>query len=135
MRSWPLHNLPANLVNLQLQHNALFMLFEQNQHWLPNRLATINVSHNQISRFPSGGRFGELYELDLGYNLLTSVPGMLGDQAPSLKRLVLDGNPMTEVLFNGSLALDYISMSNMPLLRELTARSMVNLGKNTEIFL
>lgn len=131
LRSWPMHNLPANLLHLQLQHNQLFRLFDQNQHWLPSRLITVNVSHNQIHRFPSGGRFTELIDLDLGYNLLASVPGMLGEQVPSLKRLVLDGNPITEVFFNGSMALEYLSMSDMPVLQQLTADSMANLGKNS----
>lgn len=117
-------------MHLQLEHNNLFQLFEHNLHWLPNRLATINVSHNQITRFPTGGRFAELVELDLGYNLLADVPGMLSDQAPALKRLVLDGNPMTDVWFNGTMALEYLSMSYMPLLQKLTSDSMLNLGKN-----
>lgn len=130
LRSWPLHNLPGDLQHLQLQHNQLFTLFEQNQHWLPSRLTTVNVSHNQIVRFPSDGRFDELIELDLGYNSLYGVPEMLGEQAPSLRRLVLDGNPMTDVLFNGSMALEYLSMSNMPLLQKLTSDTMINLGNS-----
>lgn len=116
-------------MHLQLQHNQLFKLFEQNQHWLPNRLAQLNVSHNQISQFPSGGLFAELVELDIGYNLLTSVPGMLSDQAPALRRLVLDGNPIAQVHFNGSLTLEHLSISHMPLMREMAVDSMLNLGK------
>lgn len=84
------------LVHLECSHNA----FESIPDWLANEklehLTDIDFSHNQVCLIPEGlSVLPQLKLLNLEENLITVVPGELGD-APKLKDFLLKGNKLKD---------------------------------------
>lgn len=129
LRTWPTHNLPLELLSLNVQNNRLHELFPGQQHWQPNKLVSLDASHNQIEALPSGGKFPELLTLDLSYNAFTTAPRQVALRAPLLDTLVLDANPIESIVFLEPVSLRRLSLSHMPLLRLIDNASLHYVGK------
>lgn len=133
LRTWPTHNLPLELLSLNVRNNRLHELFTGQQHWQPNKLVSLDASHNEIEALPSGGQFPELLTLDLSHNAFTTAPRQLALRAPMLDTLVLDANPIKSIVFLESVSLRRLSLSHMPLLRSIDNTSFHYVGKEVYI--
>lgn len=129
LRTWPTHNLPKELHSLNVRNNRLHELFTGQQHWQPNKLVSLDASHNEIDALPSGGLFPNLLILDLSYNSFTTAPRQVALRAPLLDTLVLDANPIESIVFLESVSLRRLSLSHMPLLRAIDNTSFHYVGK------
>jgi hypothetical protein len=92
-------------------------------------LQVLNVSSNSLTSFPTL-EYSALEVLDLSNNQLSAIPdGLTGFQAPALRWLRLDNNPMKQVRFptagkeeqDGDLFvnLTWVSVSHMDELEQL----------------
>lgn len=129
LRTWPTHNLPLELLNLNVRNNQLHELFTGQQHWKPNKLVSLDASHNEIEALPSGGQFPKLLMLDLSYNSFTTAPRQVALRAPVLDTLVLDANPIESIVFLEPVSLRRLSLSHMPLLRSIDNTSFHYVGE------
>lgn len=135
LRTWPTQNLPLELLSLNVQNNRLHELFSGQQHWQPNKLVSLDASHNEIEALPSGGQFPELLTLDLSYNAFTTAPRQVALRAPLLDTLVLDANPIESIVFLEPVSLRRLSLSHMPLLRFIDNTSLHYVGEQVLMIL
>ncbi|XP_070496883.1 carboxypeptidase N subunit 2-like [Chironomus tepperi] len=128
LNSWPLLNVPENLKELEIQDNSLDYLFPRDKR-VPS-LVKLDASRNLLHQLPDA-QFVNLEYLNLGFNLLNSVPDNINEKAPFLKDLILDGNEIADIEFVEPTTLESISLCNMTSLHKINAYALQNLsGKN-----
>lgn len=123
--TWPLLSTPKNLTELMLNHNSLERIFPKDQE--VQNLRILDVSNNIIHYMPNT-QFMQLEKLDLSYNLLNVIPVKLNSIAPLLRNLIVDGTQIEVIKFEEKTILESISLSNLPLLKEIQARAFENLS-------
>lgn len=128
LNSWPLLNVPENLTELEIQDNTLDYLFPTDKN-VPS-LVKLDASRNMLHQLPEA-QFINLEYLNLGFNLLKSVPHNINTKAPFLKELILDGNEISDIEFVEATTLVSISLCNLTSLHKINAYALQNLsGKN-----
>lgn len=120
---WPLANTPKNLTELELQDNKIEDIFPHDEE--VNNLKLMNLSSNHIEVLPNT-LFAKLEILDLGRNFLTAVPQNMIMRTPFLRDLILDGNRIETIEFVDKITLASLSLSNMPDLQQIDAKSFSN---------
>lgn len=122
--TWPLLNTPKNLTELELHQNNLEYIFPKDLE--VQNLRILDVSNNLINFLPST-IFIQLEKLDLGYNLIKTIP-QLNSIAPFLQDLILDGTQIEKVEFKEQTILRSISLSHLPMLKKIEAGAFANLA-------
>ena len=121
---WPLANTPQSLSELELQDNKIEDIFPHDQE--VNNLKIMNLSSNHIEVLPNT-MFAKLELLDLSRNYLTAVPQNMNMRTPFLRDLILDGNRIETIEFVDKITLASLSLSYMPELQQIDAKSFSNL--------
>ena len=121
---WPLANTPTNLTELELQDNKIEDIFPHDQE--VNNLKIMNLSSNHIEVLPNT-MFAKLEILDLSRNYLSAVPQNMNMRTPFLRDLILDGNRIETIEFVDKITLASLSLSYMPDLQQINAKSFSNL--------
>ncbi|CAO1348990.1 unnamed protein product [Diamesa hyperborea] len=111
-------------MQLELQENEIEDIFPNDQD--VNNLMIMNLSSNHIEVLPNT-IFAELEILDLSRNYLTAVPQNMNMRTPFLRDLILDGNRIETIEFVDKLRLASLSLSYMPELQQINAKSFSNL--------
>lgn len=133
LKYWPIVNIPKALRTLEVQHNQLIELFNAantGNNWIYFlNVTSLNASHNNIDAILPRLQFPQLKTLDLSYNRFTEMPQQLGQQAPMLDWLRMNGNLMQRIEFHQEVSLRKLDFSDMPLLKELDAIQFEALSK------
>lgn len=88
-----------SLSALNLERNLISSLGETAFHGIRKTLSSLSLLNNLLSEFPVGAvhSLKELRVLDIGFNLLTSMPETAFRGNPVVTLLALDGNPLPTV--------------------------------------
>lgn len=88
-----------SLTALNLERNFIQSLSETAFHGIRKTLSSLSLLNNLLSDFPVGAihSLKELRVLDIGFNLLTSLPETSFRGNPAVTLLALDGNPLKTV--------------------------------------
>ncbi|VDI53585.1 toll-like receptor 13 [Mytilus galloprovincialis] len=93
------HDIPSTLQILDLSHNSLFRFA-----YPMENVVCLNLSHNMLSEIEYDvyvNNVGtDVKELDLSYNLITSLTQFTFHQYSSLEKLILSNNEFNEITFD-----------------------------------
>uniref|UniRef100_A0A8D8UUS9 Leucine-rich repeats and immunoglobulin-like domains protein 3 n=3 Tax=Cacopsylla melanoneura TaxID=428564 RepID=A0A8D8UUS9_9HEMI len=91
-----------SLTALNLERNILQELNENAFLGVEDTLSSLSLLNNLLTEFPTKAisTLRELRVLDIGFNLITVLPGTAFSGNPSLTLLALDGNPMSTIPFS-----------------------------------
>ncbi|XP_055371776.1 probable serine/threonine-protein kinase DDB_G0278509 isoform X2 [Condylostylus longicornis] len=88
-----------SLTALNLERNLIQSLGETSFFGIRKTLSSLSLLNNLLAEFPVGAihSLRELRVLDIGFNLLTTLPEVAFRGNPSITLLALDGNPLPTV--------------------------------------